>query len=106
TANRLRRRVRLIHVMRPPTLSHPGRHAPPTPRRKRAGRPPGSDGPRHAALAAVFCRPMPVVRLADLIDQPAAAEFLRGVVAGGRFANAYLFHRPPGVDKGTAPLAF
>jgi DNA polymerase III subunit delta' len=49
---------------------------------------------------------MPVVRLAELIDQPAASEFLRGVVAGGRFANAYLFHGPAGVGKGTAALAF
>jgi len=30
----------------------------------------------------------PIVRLADLIDQPAAASFLRGVVASGRFATA------------------
>jgi DNA polymerase-3 subunit delta' len=49
---------------------------------------------------------MPIVRLADLIDQPAVAGFLRGVVAGGRFANAYLFHGPAGVGKGTAALAF
>ena len=49
---------------------------------------------------------MPIVRLADLIGQPAAVEFLRGVVAGGRFANAYLFHGPAGVGKGTAALAF
>jgi DNA polymerase-3 subunit delta' len=51
-------------------------------------------------------QPMPVVRLADLIDQPAATEFLRGVVAGGRYANAYLFHGPAGIGKGTAALAF
>ncbi|MGH7731848.1 MAG: DNA polymerase III subunit delta', partial [Candidatus Eiseniibacteriota bacterium] len=49
---------------------------------------------------------MPIVRLADLIAQPAAVEFLRGVVAGGRYANAYLFHGPAGVGKGTAALAF
>jgi len=49
---------------------------------------------------------MPIVRLADLIGQPVAVEFLRGVVAGGRFANAYLFHGPAGVGKGTAALAF
>lgn len=49
---------------------------------------------------------MLVVRLADLIDQPAAGEFLRGVVASGRLANAYLFHGPAGVGKGTAALAF
>ncbi len=49
---------------------------------------------------------MPVVRLADLIGQPAAVEFLRGVVAGGRYANAYLFHGPAGAGKGTAALAF
>jgi len=49
---------------------------------------------------------MPVVRLADLLDQPAATTFLRGVVAGGRYANAYLFYGPAGVGKGTAALAF
>lgn len=49
---------------------------------------------------------MPLVRLADLIDQESAVAFLRGVVAGGRFANAYLFHGPAGVGKGTAALAF
>jgi len=54
---------------------------------------------------ARYLRPMPIVRLADVIAQPAAVQFLRGVVAGGRFANAYLFHGPPGVGKGTAALA-
>ncbi|HUK63225.1 MAG TPA: hypothetical protein VLV15_07830, partial [Dongiaceae bacterium] len=49
---------------------------------------------------------MALVRLADLMDQPAAGGFLRGVVAGGRFANAYLLHGPAGVGKGTAALAF
>lgn len=49
---------------------------------------------------------MPIVRLADLIGQPAAVQFLGGVVAGGRYANAYLFHGPAGVGKGTAALAF
>jgi DNA polymerase-3 subunit delta' len=50
--------------------------------------------------------PMPAVKLSELIGQPAASAFLRGVVAGGRFANAYLFHGAPGVGKGTAALAF
>lgn len=49
---------------------------------------------------------MPIARLADLIGQSAAVEFLGGVVAGGRYANAYLFHGPAGVGKGTAALAF
>jgi len=59
-----------------------------------------------AARGACILPPMPTVKLAELIDQPAAASFLRGVVAGGRFANAYLFHGAPGVGKGTAALAF
>ena len=49
---------------------------------------------------------MALVRLAELLGQPAAGAFLRGVVAGGRVANAYLFQGPAGVGKGTAALAF
>ncbi len=49
---------------------------------------------------------MPAVKLSELLGQPEASAFLRGVVAGGRFANAYLFHGAPGVGKGTAALAF
>ena len=49
---------------------------------------------------------MPIVRLNALLGQPAAAEFLRGIVARGRPAGAYLFQGPPGVGKGTAALAF
>src|SRR6476660_4182648 len=49
---------------------------------------------------------MPVLRLADLLGQADAQDFLRHVVAGGRYSNAYLFHGPAGVGKGTAALAF
>ena len=49
---------------------------------------------------------MPVVRLSELIGQPGPATFLRGVVAGGRYANAYILLGPAGVGKGTAALAF
>lgn len=49
---------------------------------------------------------MPVLRISDLIGQTAATAFLRRVVASGRFGNAYLFHGPAGVGKGTAALAF
>ena len=49
---------------------------------------------------------MPAVKLSELIGQPGASAFLRGVVAGRRFANAYLFQGPAGVGKGTAALAF
>ena len=49
---------------------------------------------------------MTVVRLSELLGQPGPSAFLRGVVAGGRFANAYLFLGPAGVGKGTAALAF
>ena len=46
------------------------------------------------------------LKLSELIGQPGASSFLRGVVAGRRFANAYLFHGAPGVGKGSAALAF
>jgi len=49
---------------------------------------------------------MPIVRLSELLGQPDASAFLRAVVAGGRFANAYLFYGAAGVGKGTAALAF
>ncbi|HEV2104844.1 MAG TPA: DNA polymerase III subunit delta', partial [Candidatus Eisenbacteria bacterium] len=49
---------------------------------------------------------MPSVTLARLLGQPEVSTFLRGLVARGRFANAYLFHGPPGTGKGTAALAF
>lgn len=46
------------------------------------------------------------VNLSGLIGQPEVSEFLRGIIARGRYANAYLFHGPSGVGKGTAALAF
>jgi DNA polymerase III subunit delta' len=49
---------------------------------------------------------MAIVKLSELLGQPAVSGFLRGVVARGRYANAYLFHGPAGVGKGTAALAF
>lgn len=49
---------------------------------------------------------MPIVKLAELLGQPETSAYLRGVVAGGRISNAYLFHGPPGIGKGTAALAF
>ena len=49
---------------------------------------------------------MPVVSLAQLLGQPDVSAFLRGIVGRGRHGNAYLFHGPPGVGKGTAALAF
>src|SRR5438552_3481932 len=49
---------------------------------------------------------MPILELSQLTEQQEAAAFLRGVVAGGRYANAYLFQGPAGVGKGTAALAF
>lgn len=49
---------------------------------------------------------MSVPPFSDILGQPEAVEFLRGVAARRRFANAYLLHGPPGVGKGTAALAF
>ncbi len=46
------------------------------------------------------------VTLSQLLGQPEVSAFLKGVVSGGRFANAYLFHGPAGVGKCTAALAF
>ena len=60
----------------------------------------------HASARTRYAAGMPIVRLAELIDQPAASGFLRGVVGSGRYATAYLFEGPPGVGKGTAALAF
>src|SRR5207244_1607341 len=62
--------------------------------------------PPHAHSPPLYPAHMPLVPLTDLLGQPGASEFLRGVVLGGRFANAYLFHGPPGVGKGTAALSF
>src|SRR5690242_3286060 len=44
--------------------------------------------------------------LSTLLGQPEVSAFLRGIVGRGRYANAYLFHGPPGVGKCTAALAF
>lgn len=46
------------------------------------------------------------VRLANLLGQPRASEFLRSVIKGGRFANAYLFYGPAGIGKLTAAMSF
>ena len=49
---------------------------------------------------------MAIVKLAELLARDEVIAFLRGVVASGRPGNAYLFHGPAGVGKGTAALAF
>src|SRR5690349_989958 len=49
---------------------------------------------------------MPIVKLSELLGQPETSAFLRGVVARGRYGNAYLFHGPPNDPMGTAALAF
>ena len=54
----------------------------------------------------MYLSPMTVVRLSELLGQPGPSTFLRGVVAGRRYANAYLFLGAAGVGKGTAALAF
>lgn len=46
------------------------------------------------------------VPLHQLLGQPHASEFLRGLVSRGRYANAYLFDGPSGVGKMTAALSF
>src|SRR4030067_1073700 len=50
--------------------------------------------------------PMAIVTLSELLGQSQASGFLRAGAAGARHANAYLFHGPAGVGKGTAALAF
>ncbi|HVP14337.1 MAG TPA: AAA family ATPase [Terriglobales bacterium] len=49
---------------------------------------------------------MPIVKLSELLGRRESADFLRSVVAGGRYANAYLLLGPAGVGKGTAALSF
>src|SRR6266850_3482659 len=67
--------------------------------------PPRAERLRGLDVSCMF-RAMPLPALGDLLGQPDVSEFLRGVVARGRYANAYLFHGPAGVGKGTAALAF
>lgn len=49
---------------------------------------------------------MAQIPLSELLGQPEVSAFLRGIVSRGRYGNAYLFHGPAGVGKGTAALAF
>jgi DNA polymerase-3 subunit delta' len=49
---------------------------------------------------------MPTRTLAGLLGQDDVSVYLRRIVASGRYGNAYLFHGPAGVGKGTAALAF
>ena len=49
---------------------------------------------------------MPTITLSQLLGQSEVSAFLRGIVTRQRYGNAYLFHGPAGVGKGTAALAF
>ena len=46
------------------------------------------------------------ITLSKLLGQPDVSAFLRQIVGSGRYGNAYLFHGPAGIGKGTAALAF
>ncbi len=56
-------------------------------------------GHRFSALKQIDTGTVADLRLAFTVG-------LGGLQAGGRYANAYLFHGPAGVGKGTAALAF
>ncbi|HTR97017.1 MAG TPA: hypothetical protein VMH61_03865 [Candidatus Acidoferrales bacterium] len=49
---------------------------------------------------------MPAVALSELLGQGEVSAYLRGIVGQARYGNAYLFHGPAGIGKGTAALAF
>jgi len=68
--------------------------------KKPAAKPPGAK-PRPAAADGDDGR-----GLGAVVGQRRAIGVLRAVLAGGRLANAYLFHGPWGVGKTTAALAF
>src|SRR5436190_926017 len=57
-------------------------------------------------MKRVSCAAMLGVTLSQLLGQDEVSAFLKSVVKGGRFANAYLFHGPAGVGKCTAAFAF